>query len=81
MGIASWLVAGLLAFALARAMSLGRKSRWKGELVLALVTSLLLGVLATALDFGGWQELEWRAGLFALLGASAAVGVLRLVRD
>jgi hypothetical protein len=80
-GIAFWLAAGLVAFVLSRVISLGRDPRWKSELAVAAVTALLLGVLATALDFGGWQELEWRAGLFAFLGAAAAGGALRLVRS
>ena len=50
-----------------------------GELVAAIVIAFLLGVAATALDFGGWRELDWRAGLLAFLGAAAAVGIFRLL--
>jgi hypothetical protein len=39
---------------------------------------LALGVTATALDFGGWNEPDWRAGLFVFLGALAAAGAIRL---
>jgi hypothetical protein len=38
------------------------------------------GVLATALDFGGWNEIDWRAALLAAIAAFGAIGVMRLVR-
>jgi hypothetical protein len=47
--------------------------------VIAIVAAMLLGVLATALDFGGWRELDWRAGLFAFFGSLAATGFFRLL--
>lgn len=40
--------------------------------------AFLLGVAATALDFGGWHEPDWRAALFAFLGALAAAALFRL---
>ena len=48
------------------------------ELAAAIVTALLLGILATALDFGGWNEADWRAGAFCAFGAFAAAGAVRL---
>ena len=79
MGIGLWLGSGLAAWILARIIPFRRgPGRW-GELAAALVTALLLGTLATALDFGGWNEADWRAGLFAFLGALAAAGVIRAV--
>jgi uncharacterized membrane protein YeaQ/YmgE (transglycosylase-associated protein family) len=79
-GIALWSICGLAAFLIARFIPLARKRRaWLAELAVALLAALLLGALATALDFGGWAELDWRAGLFAFLGAAAAVGVCRLL--
>lgn len=79
MGIGLWLGSGLAAWILARIIPLRRgPGRW-AELAAALVTALLLGTLATALDFGGWNEADWRAGLFAFLGALAAAGVIRAV--
>ena len=79
MGIALWSAAGLAAFALARALPPAHARRaWVAELVAALATALLLGLAATALDFGGWRELEWRAALFTFFGAMAAVGLVRL---
>lgn len=80
MGIALWLAGGLAALLLARGLPAGRDRRWPAELAIALLTALLLGVVATALDFGGWQELDWRAGAFAFLGTLTAIAALRLIR-
>jgi hypothetical protein len=78
-GIGLWLGSGFAAWILARIVPLRRGAgRW-GELAAALTAALLLGTLATALDFGGWNALDWRAGVFAFLGAFAAVGVIRAV--
>ena len=64
----------------ARIVPLGRGGgRWS-ELAAAIVTALLLGTLATALDFGGWNEPDWRAAVFAFLGAFAAAGVVRKLK-
>jgi uncharacterized membrane protein SirB2 len=78
-GLALWLTCGLVAFAIARFVPSTRRRRWLGELVVAILLAFLLGVAATALDFGGYRELDWRAGLFAFLGSAAAVGVFRLL--
>lgn len=42
-----------------------------------MVTAIAMGLLATYLDFGGWKEPDWRAGLFCFLGAFAAIGFYR----
>lgn len=78
MGAALWLGSGVLAFLLARLAPFRRRRRWVGELAAALLTALLLGVLATALDFGGWREPDPRAALFALLGSGTILGILRV---
>ncbi len=77
MGIVIWIGAGLGAFALARLIGSGRGAGRLAELVLALAVAMILGLAATALDFGGWREPDWRAGLFVLTGAFAAIGLLR----
>ena len=79
MGLALWSTCGLVAFVLARFVPSGRSRTWLGELVAAIVVAFLLGVAATAFDFGGWRELDWRAGVFAFLGSAAAVGIFRLL--
>ena len=79
MGLLLWLVAGAAAFAFARIVPYRRPAgRW-GELAAGLVAAIAFGLAATYLDFGGWQEPDWRAGLFALFGAFAAIGVKRLI--
>ena len=80
MGVALWLACGLAAFLIARLIPPGR-SGWITEAVIAIVTGSLLGVVATALDFGGWNEADWRAGLFVVFGSFAAVGALRAVKS
>lgn len=80
MGIALWLLCGAVAFAASRAIAAGRTPRYAGELVAALVVAFAAGVAATALDFGGWNELDWRAGLFAILCSSAGIAGARIVR-
>ncbi len=78
MGIAFWTVAAVAAFLLAR-LAPWRRRGVAGELALSIVTALILGVAATALDFGGWREPDWRSALFALFGALAAIGLRRLI--
>jgi hypothetical protein len=78
MGIALWFVASVAAFFLAR-MTPWLRSAWLGELSVAILAGLACGVLATALDFGGWSEPDWRAALFAFLGALAVLGAFRLI--
>jgi hypothetical protein len=83
MGLTLWLASGLVAWSIARIIPPAREKRpskqWVGELAVALGAALFFGLAATYLDFGGWQELDWRAGLLAFFGAFAAAGVFRLV--
>jgi uncharacterized membrane protein YeaQ/YmgE (transglycosylase-associated protein family) len=79
MGIAFWLVSAIVAFLVARIVPYARRKAWLPELLVAAAAATLLGVVATALDFGGWNEADWRAIVFVFCGALAATGVLRLV--
>lgn len=84
MGIALWLLCGTAVFTICRAVPPGRPERWAGELTTALAVSFLAGVAATALDFAGWNEVDWRAGAFVLgcaFGAIACGRLLRLLRQ
>lgn len=76
-----WALSGVAATAVARLVPFGKDQRWLTEGFIALGTALLLGVLATVLDFGGWNELDWRAGIFAGVGAFAAIGIRRAISD
>jgi hypothetical protein len=49
------------------------------ELLASVVTALICGFAATALDFGGWREPDWRAILFVFLGTATVIGARRAV--
>lgn len=83
-GIALWTAAGGLAFLVARIIPIARQTvvsrwGWLAELIAAVLVALACGLGATALDFGGWREPDWRAGLFAFLGGLAAAGLTRFL--
>jgi hypothetical protein len=84
MGIALWVVTSVAAFLFARMApwrrrhAYGHRIHGIGELSVSITAGVVLGAVATALDFGGWSEPDWRAGLFVFLGALAAAGVFRL---
>ena len=75
-----WLLCGAAVFAASRAIAAGRPARVVTELLLVIITSAVAGLAATALDFGGWGELDWRAAAFVILCDFAAIGVSRTVR-
>ncbi len=79
MGIVVWLVSGALAFGAGLLMKRGGALRWPFELAAALGAAVLFGLIATALDFGGWKEPEWRAALFSFFGAAAVVALARMI--
>jgi uncharacterized membrane protein SirB2 len=70
-------MSGIAAFLIARIIPFSPQTRWKRELVTALLAALIAGVAATILDFGGWQQLDWRSAAFAFCVALAAVGIVR----
>ena len=78
MGLGSWIAAGIVAFALARLLAVRPSRAWL-EIATSVLASLLFGFAATILDFGGWQEMEWRAAAFAFLGGATSIALLRLI--
>ena len=80
MGIAAWIAAAALSTLIARMIRAARPARWWSEPAIALVAAVILGALATALDFGGWNEPEWRAATFIFAGTLAALASIRLIR-
>ena len=78
MGLLMWCVAGVAAAAIGRLAAPGRRQGWALEVFAATVTAVVFGMAATALDFGGWKEPDWRAGLFAAAGAALSVALLRI---
>lgn len=80
MGIALWMICAAAVFFGIRNIRFGRPAGWMGELFAVAIGAVVLGGIATALDFGGWNELDWRAGLFVLFGSLALGGVIRCGR-
>lgn len=80
MGLVLWIASGLAGFLIARIVPFLRPAQIGLELFLALVTALVAGVVATALDFGGWGVLEPRAAFFAFFTAFTALGAARLAQ-
>ena len=78
MGFGIWLVAGAVAFALARLVRAGRPRRWWPETLAALAAAAVAGLAATAMDFGGLREPDWRAASFAFLVSAALLGLIRV---
>jgi peptidoglycan/LPS O-acetylase OafA/YrhL len=80
MGIALWMACAIAIFIAIRRVPFGRPAPWIAELIAVIVSAFILGALATALDFGGWNEPDWRAALFILFGSAAIAGAVRFVR-
>jgi hypothetical protein len=80
MGIALWMTCAAAVFFAIRAIRFARPAGWIGELATVAGGTFILGGIATALDFGGWNELDWRAGLFVLFGSMAVGGAIRIGR-
>ena len=76
MGVSLWMVAGGAAWTIARFIPSGQTPG--AEAVTAFVVANFAGVAATALDFGGWNEPDWRAGLFVFFCVAAALALVRL---
>jgi peptidoglycan/LPS O-acetylase OafA/YrhL len=80
MGISLWMACAAAVFLAIRRVPFGRPASWITELFAVILSALALGALATALDFGGWNEPDWRAALFVLFGSAAIAGAVRLIR-
>jgi hypothetical protein len=72
------MVAGGAAWISARFVPSGRSPA--AEAIAALVVANAAGAAATALDFGGWNEPDWRAALFVFFSVAAALAIVRLIR-
>jgi len=79
-GIALWITAGALASLIARLIRPAQPQSWWLEPVIALLAATILGFVATALDFGGWNEPDWRAAAFAFAGTLAVTAGARILR-
>jgi hypothetical protein len=80
MGAAFWLASALSVFLIARIVPAGRNQNYLLELAVCLAAATACGLAATALDFGGWRESDWRAILFVFLGTASVIGAQRVVQ-
>jgi hypothetical protein len=71
---------GIVACVIARIVPSLRRTQWLSELLLSLMTAAAAGLGATALDFGGWNEADWRAGVFAFACSFALIAWVRVMR-
>ena len=71
-----WIAAGGAAWIIARFIPAARAPA--AEALAALVIANIAGLAATAMDFGGWNEPDWRAAVFVFLCVAAALGWIRL---
>jgi hypothetical protein len=79
MGLVIWFASAAIAWAAVRFVPFG-KAHAALEFLAATVAAGAFGLLATALDFGGWREPDWRAALFAFFGALTFLGAIRALR-
>ncbi len=77
MGLILWIVAGLVTFTLTRFIETRRRG-WLMELLVSVSSAVGAGVVATALDFGGWAVADGRSFAFAGVTSMLCVGLVRL---
>ena len=79
-GVVLWAACGIAATIVARIIPVLRQTQWLSDLLLSFFAAILGGLAATALDFGGWNEPDWRAGLFSFACALAVTGWTRVIK-
>jgi uncharacterized membrane protein YeaQ/YmgE (transglycosylase-associated protein family) len=80
MGLLSWVVFGLIAGLIAKAIMPGRDpGGCIITVVIGVVGALLGGFIATALGFGGISGFDWRSLLIAIIGAMVLLFLWRLI--
>lgn len=81
MGLISWIVLGLIAGAIAKALMPGRDpGGCIITIVIGIVGALLGGFLATALGFGGLSGFDWRSLFIAIIGSVVLLVIWRMLR-
>ncbi len=82
MGLISWIVLGLIAGLIAKALMPGRDpGGCIITIIVGIVGALLGGFLSTALGFGGLSgEIDWRSLLIAVVGAFVLLAIWRMIR-
>lgn len=77
MGILSWLLGAFVALVACRFIPLGRTAGRLPEAICGIVFALAGGLVATRLDFGGWNAFELRAALFCAMTTTCGVAIYR----
>ena len=82
MGLIAWIVLGLIAGAIAKALMPGRDpGGCIITIIIGIVGALLGGFLATLLGFGGLAGgLDWRNLIIAILGSMVLLVIWRMLR-
>jgi len=81
MGLISWIVLGLIAGAIAKALMPGRDpGGCIITIIIGIVGALLGGFLATALGFGGLSGFDWRSLFIAIIGSVVLLVIWRMLR-
>jgi hypothetical protein len=80
MGFLTWLAGGIGAALAARRIRHGKGPAVPGEAATAIGSAIVAGILATALDFGGWNEFDPFAIAFTFFTALAAIAVYRAAK-
>lgn len=82
MGILSWIVMGLIAGAVAKAIMPGQDpGGCILTMVIGIVGALVGGFLATLLGFGGISGFDLRSLLIAVLGSIVLLAIYRALRS
>ena len=81
MGLIAWIVLGLVAGLIAKALMPGRDpSGCFITVVIGIIGALLGGFLSSALGFGGLSGLDFRSICIAILGSIVLLAIWRLIR-
>lgn len=84
MSIIAWIVVGLIAGVIAKALMPGGRNEpggWLGTIVLGIVGALVGGFLSSLLlGGGGASGLNLGSILVSVVGACVCIGILRMVR-
>jgi uncharacterized membrane protein YeaQ/YmgE (transglycosylase-associated protein family) len=80
MGFLTWLAGGIGAALVARRIRHGKGPAIPGEAATAIASAIVAGILATALDFGGWNEFDLFALLFTFFTALTMIALYRAAK-
>lgn len=81
MGLIAWIVLGLIAGLIAKALMPGKDpSGCIITVIIGIIGALLGGFLSSALGFGGLSGLDFRSICIAILGSIVLLAIWRMIR-